>query len=265
MKTLKVSSEAIDKIVDPFIDDIFDEDMLKSMNLEEDGEPFQKSKKMCKDEGEKQDKKVEAEEDAEEEDEEEEEKEDEKATALEKKKVYKKGHMHGVEHAHSLRDGMSKSLSNNPFYAKGFKDGYDMTKSHLDMKKASESKESNNDLLKTIGAMNEQIASLTKVVSDLANAPSGRKSVKGVDFLKKSRDEDGVTREQESEEIEFSQADLYKAQQKTAEVMYEKGVKTGKLTARDVAEYEFSKTHSDPSKKRLIKSLVNEQIKSGLF
>ncbi len=136
-------------------------------------------------------------------------------------------------------------------------------KEEADLKKAQEANEvlqkSVTDLTSMVTGLKEQIEALSK---QPARTP---KSVDGVKFLKKSETDgqEDKTPADGTPDVSAMPKGLLKA--RVAYVMFEEGVKKGKLTAADVAEYESTGSLLDPNKKMLVKSLVNEEIKKGNF
>ena len=133
-------------------------------------------------------------------------------------------------------------------------------KDEEEMKKANEEKE---NFQKSITDLKDVVVDLKSKVELMSKQPNAKKSVDGVDYIKKSENNDEGKDVDESTPTSGMPKHIMKA--RVANVMFEKGVKEKKLTAADVAEYEHSGTLLDPAKRGLVKSLVSEEIKKGGF
>ena len=185
--------------------------------------------------------------------------------------MYKTGYMHGVEHAHGAKEGMESKFKKNEYYKKGFKAGHESATAHLEKEnmKKSLSEESNESLLKAVSSLVESVSSLksqneelAKSVERLSKSSAGRKSLQAVDFVKKSNSEGKEESQDQDQKVNLT---LNKSFERAGELLYEEGVKKGVLSARDVAEFEATRKHSNPSTFKLITNIVNKHINEGSF
>lgn len=192
-------------------------------------------------------------------------KEEEEKEEEEGEKKCKKGDAEGGTNRIKPGDAEVDKIGKKSFDDDEYKE-YQMlkkAKEEADLQKAQEANEvlqkSVTDLTSMVTGLKEQIEALSK---QPARAP---KSVDGVKFLKKSETDgqEDKTPDTTNTDVSAMPKGLLKA--RVAYVMFEEGVKKGKLSASDVAEYEATGSLLDPNKKMLVKSLVNEEIKKGNF
>jgi hypothetical protein len=139
------------------------------------------------------------------------------------------------------------------------------SKEEADLKKAQEEKD---EMKKSLSTLADAVTGLKSQIEELSKKPAREKrSVDGVSYMKKSdtgkSEEAGMSDGEGNTDTSAMPKGLFKA--KVSNLLFEEGVKKGKLTSADVAEYEGTGFVSDPSKRSLIKSLVSEEIKKGSF
>lgn len=173
------------------------------------------------------------------------------------KEMYKMGYKHGMEAAKAHNPSPTSTPAEDAIIHQGKK----MSKKSIE---ANVSSEQEDVLLKSISALTEQVQTLQSAVDKLSKSPATiRKSVRGVDFIKKSNT-DGGDIDIDAPKV-TNTFDLAKSQSRVAEIMLEDGVKKGRLTARQVAEYESTGNLMIPGDKQLVKALVQERIQDGTF
>lgn len=178
-------------------------------------------------------------------------------------------------------DDMDKA--SKKIYRKGFLDAMKQMKDkdskkkeeHTeDVKKSisviNESSEEVSSLQKTISALTSKLESIQDTVQKIAKSPASvRKSVRSVDIMQKSRfdgqdvDIDETKENSQNDAVRFLKSK--EGRQKIADIMFEDGVLKGKLSTREIAEYEACGSISNPKTQRIVKSLINDRLDGGMF
>lgn len=250
----EIKKEDMRKAVDEFIDEIFDREEAEGTDevvkaKAKDDDCTMKAKKKAKEEVEDFDDEEKEMDDDEEVD------EDESSTKSKKKSaVYKKGFMDAMNQMKAKMGSKKK-----------------MAKSIVEDDEDETMEDANTALLKSISALAEQVVGLQGTVDKLAKQPAGlRKSIRSSDIVRKSA-ADGQDIDIDDNTVESKGDDLGRflksqaGRARVADVLFEDGVLKGRLSTREIAEYEAVGKVSDPKAQNVIKSLVRDRIDNGTF
>ena len=173
-------------------------------------------------------------------------------------------------------EGAEKTDSTKNSYKKGFMEAIKRMKDKSTKKSLEASRSDESDvLLKTVSALTERISSLTDTVEKLSKQPaSTRRSIRGLDVIKKSRNdaEDGdidttETRESGASELLKSRA----GRAKVADIMFQDGFSKAdprnglQITAHHIAEFESTGRISDPRVQNMVKGFIRDRENRGLI